>query len=144
MSLPQSLRLTRRRDYEAVRLHGTSAGGKLLGMGVLRSLDDPTNAQPLSGPNAPRKPKLGVIVPKALGHAVVRNKIKRRLRAILREAAGQVPPWRIVTIARRGAVQADFASLRREWYRLAKRLELLPSAKARREDSPHASGSCMS
>ncbi len=129
MSLPRPLRLTRRRDYEAVRLRGASTGGRLLGMGILKevppekALPDQHAAPPTAAPRP--KPRLGVIVPKALGPAPMRNRIKRRLREILREVMDDVPPYFIVTIARRGAVGADFADLRAEWRRLARRLGVL-------------------
>lgn len=107
--------MTRRREFEAVRLKGQSAGGRLLALGVLPGLF------PFS------KAKAGVIVPKALGTAPVRNQIKRRLREIIREAVGQFPPaWGVVTIARRGSVGADYAALRSEWRRLARKTGVLP------------------
>jgi ribonuclease P protein component len=116
MSLPRPVRMTRRREFEAVRLHGSSAGGRLIALGLLV-------------PAAAVKPKAGVIVPKALGSAPVRNRLKRQLREIIREAlpaleaAGARPPS-FVTIARRGSVGARFADLRSEWHRLARKTGL--------------------
>ena len=121
MSLPRPVRMTRRRDYEAVRLRGASVGGRLMALG---RLDDPSAT----------KPKAGVIVPKALGCAPVRNRLKRQLREIIRQAlpmlesASSRPPV-FVTIARRASVQASFAELRAEWHRLARKAGLWPDAR---------------
>ncbi len=119
MSLPRPVRMTRRRDFEAVRLDGISAGGRLLALGLLR------------GASAPG-PAFGVIVPKSLGSAPVRNRIKRRLREIVRAALPVLEsqghsPFFCVTIARRASPQATFADLHREWHRLARKTGLWPS-----------------
>ncbi len=129
MSLPRPVRMTRRREFEAVRLRGSSVGGKLLAIGFLE--------QPLAvnQPMAVIQPKAvklmaGVIVPKALGCAPVRNRLKRCLREIIREALPTMErePARpaFVTIARRASAGADFASLRAEWHRLARKAGLCP------------------
>lgn len=120
MSLPRPVRMKRRRDFEAVRLRGSSVGGRLLAVGTLTG--ESTVA-----------PKVGVIVPKALGSAPVRNRLKRRLREIIRgalpvmEAAAAQPPV-FVTIARRASVQAEFAELHAEWFRLARKAGLWPAS----------------
>jgi ribonuclease P protein component len=120
MSLPRPVRMTHRRDFEAVRLHGSSVGSRLLALG---RLDVPATA----------KPKAGVIVPKALGVAPVRNRLKRQLREIIREAlpvlesASAHPPV-FVTIARRASVHAGFDELRTEWFRLARKVGLWPAS----------------
>ena len=52
-------------------------------------------------------PRLGVAVPKATGTAVTRNRIKRQLREIWRERAGQLPARRdYVLVARPGLPEA--------------------------------------
>ena len=77
----------------------------------------------------------GVIVPKALGCAPVRNRLKRCLREIIREALptleGEIARPAFVTIARRASTSADFASLRAEWHRLARKVGLCPPRTAR-------------
>lgn len=129
MSLPRPVRMTRRREFEAVRLRGSSVGGKLLAIGFLEqplAVDNPL------ADNQPAAVKLmaGVIVPKALGCAPVRNRLKRCLREIIREALPTMErePARpaFVTIARRASAGADFASLRAEWHRLARKVGLCP------------------
>ena len=75
------------------------------------SLADPglseTRGQPM---------RSGVTVTKKIGNAVVRNRMKRRFRALLREL---LPSQGIggadhVMIGREGGVERDFAALRRE------------------------------
>ena len=129
MSLPRPVRMTRRRDYEAVRLRGASVGGRLMALG---RLDDP----------AATKPKAGVIVPKALGCAPVRNRLKRQLREIIRQAlpvmeASSPRPPVFVTIARRASVQASFTELRTEWHRLARKAGLWPNSRDTAIPRPH-------
>ncbi len=117
MSLPRPVRMTRRREFEAVRLRGSSVGGKLLAIGFL---DQPEAVKLMAG----------VIVPKAIGCAPVRNRLKRCLREIIREALptleGETARPAFVTIARRASAGADFASLRAEWHRLARKAGLCP------------------
>jgi len=59
-------------------------------------------------------PRLGVTCTKALGGAVVRNRIKRRLREAFRLHRAAVPGcWDIVLNPRRTAIEAPFADLER-------------------------------
>ncbi|MGI8602558.1 MAG: ribonuclease P protein component [Verrucomicrobiales bacterium] len=113
MSLPRALRITKRREYETIRLQGRRITGRLLVLGVL---DDPQVATY----------KAGFIVPKALGKAVLRNRTKRRLREIVRRRAVALRPHiKVVTLARRQAVEAQFADLEKEWWSLARKAGLL-------------------
>lgn len=61
-------------------------------------------------------PRVGLTVPKALGKAVDRNRIKRRLRAIVRanlERLGQAPVD-VVLHPKRSVLDADYRTLERE------------------------------
>lgn len=62
-------------------------------------------------PNGLSYPRWGVTTGKKLGTAVVRNRIKRRLREIMRQATLR-PGRDIVIVARSGAVTAEFGDLR--------------------------------
>jgi ribonuclease P protein component len=68
--------------------------------------------------------RVGFTVTKKIGGAVVRNRMKRRLRALARELlpAGGIPGADYVLIGRSGGIERDFALLRQE---LASALERL-------------------
>ena len=60
--------------------------------------------------------RFGVTVTKKIGNAVVRNRMKRRFRALLREALPQagINGADHVLIGREGGIERDFAALRDE------------------------------
>ncbi len=67
--------------------------------------------------------RIGLTAPRALGKAVVRNRIKRRFREAARlhlPALGS--GWDVVFNPRRAAYQADFAALEKEVTRLFENL----------------------
>lgn len=70
--------------------------------------------------------RLGVTVSVKLGHAVVRNRVRRRLREIYRLQEDKLlPGYDIVVVARVRAVHSKYAVLERDFLRLAKKLQLL-------------------
>lgn len=60
--------------------------------------------------------RFGITVTKKIGNAVVRNRMKRRFRALLRDALPTegLPDHDHVLIGREGGVERDFAALRQE------------------------------
>jgi ribonuclease P protein component len=59
-----------------------------------------------------RRSRVGVTVGSSVGGAVVRNRVRRRIKAILDRYPLGAPPWRdIVFIARPGAGELGFAEL---------------------------------
>lgn len=70
--------------------------------------------------------RTGIITSRKNGHAVVRNRIRRRLREIVRRHQHDVAAgiW-IVIIAQPGAASSTYQRLEDEWLRLAKRASIL-------------------
>ena len=77
-------------------------------------------------PNGTKTSRLGFTVSTKLGHAVVRNRVRRRLREIYRHTEEDLKPgYDLVVVARSAAVEADFALLERNFRHLCEKLELL-------------------
>lgn len=56
-------------------------------------------------------PKAGISVPNSVGKAVVRNKIRRRIRAVLQPLMPRVKPAQLVISVRKGAEEMTFAQI---------------------------------
>jgi ribonuclease P protein component len=71
---------------------------------------------------------VGFITTRQIGGAVVRNRVRRRLREVVRQARPHLKSgcW-IVLIARRASATASSDRLRDEWSRLAERAGLWKS-----------------
>ena len=81
--------------------------------------------------NRTNENRVGVTVSKKLGKAVVRNRVRRRLREVYRLHESRfLPGWDIVVVARGRAVDASFSDLTRAYLSLAKKSGIL------REDQP--------
>jgi ribonuclease P protein component len=110
---PKSRRLTRTAEFQRVRVEGKSVRGELLTLAFLKDAE--------SSPA-----RAGFITSKRVGHAVVRNRTRRRLREIFRKHQCEIPVgiW-LVTIATSRAARASFAALEDEWLRLTRRAFIL-------------------
>ena len=76
--------------------------------------------------NGGKTNRLGFTVSTKLGHAVVRNRTRRRLREIYRLHEGELRTGMdIVVVARMRAAGSDYHQLERSFLRLADKLELL-------------------
>jgi ribonuclease P protein component len=112
-SFPKTRRLTHRSEYERVKRNGITQRGKLLML----------NAMPMDNSDPWRA---GFVTSGRLGGAVVRNRVRRRLREIVRRHQDQLRQgfW-FVIIARHQAATASYGVLEDEWLRLARRASIL-------------------
>ena len=77
-------------------------------------------------PNRTATNRVGITVGKKLGHAVVRNRVRRRLREIYRIHEDRFSSgWDIVVVARTRCVGADFQKLTHAYLSLAEKAGVL-------------------
>lgn len=70
--------------------------------------------------------RVGVTVSKKLGHAVVRNRVRRRLREVYRLNENLFAPgWDIVVVARSRCLHASFSALTQSYLSLAEKAGIL-------------------
>src|SRR5581483_9665799 len=106
-SFPRAKRLLQRADFERVRRQGAFVRGNLLSIGCLKSDGAQSRA--------------GFVTSRRIGNAVVRNRVRRRLREIFRRhQEGIRGSHDLVTVANPASAKATFAELEHEWLRLAK------------------------
>ncbi|WP_369203298.1 ribonuclease P protein component [Streptomyces sp. PU-14G] len=107
--LPTENRLRRREDFATAVRRGRRAGRPLLVV-HLRSRTDPHASEGEVPPT-----RAGFVVSKAVGNAVVRNRVKRRLRPLMRERLCKLPTGSLVVVrALPGAGDADHTQLARD------------------------------
>jgi len=105
---PKSVRILKSADFRKAYNEGTRFTSRCFAAFCLR-----VRRQPSDGP------RLGFTVPRAFGKAVLRNRVKRRIREALRVRLLDVAPeWDIVINPRRPAIAAPVEELRREVDRL--------------------------
>jgi ribonuclease P protein component len=87
-------RLTRSRDFEAVYREGRSTSTRFLVLYWFPRTDE-------------SEPRLGLAVPKGVGTATVRNRVKRRLRELWGDRLEKIAPGHdYVLVARPGLAEA--------------------------------------
>ncbi|HEX9573789.1 MAG TPA: ribonuclease P protein component [Myxococcales bacterium] len=113
LSFPKSARLLRRSEFAGLKQHGRGF------------VDGPLAASWIPRPAEPTRPgmarsaaRVGITVSSKVGEAVVRNRVKRRLREAIRHELHQLPPVDLVLVARSSATRATVAELR-AWVRRA-------------------------
>ncbi len=76
--------------------------------------------------NHTKQNRVGITVGKKLGHAVVRNRVRRRLREVYRlNESLFCPGWDIVVVARTRAVKATFSQLTKAYLSLGEKAGIL-------------------
>jgi ribonuclease P protein component len=112
LRFPKSARLARSSEFIRVRSEGKAVHGKFM---------------VLSAAKTGLETRVGFITSRRVGGAVQRNRVRRRLREIVRVTRPDLESgWWVVTVARPAAVQASFTELRQEWLRLARKLQIIP------------------
>ena len=77
-------------------------------------------------PNRSATNRVGITASKKLGHAVVRNRVRRRLREVYRlNEELFAPGWDIVVVARSRCINADFGKLTHAYLSLAQKAGVL-------------------
>ena len=106
--LPQQSRMRRPEEFRLALRTGRRAGGSVVAGHLL--LPSGHHGAVLPGDPA----KVGLIVSRAVGSAVVRNRVKRRLRELMRRRVASLPGGCLLVLrahpAAAGARQADLAA----------------------------------
>ncbi|MCL4535034.1 MAG: ribonuclease P protein component [Bacteroidetes bacterium] len=105
-------RLTKRAEFEKVRRDGKAWGNPWVVV--------------YASPNAVSVTRFGFSIGRRLGTAVVRNRVRRRLREIVRRYTERLRPgWDLVIIARQRAVAASYQELQAAMHQALERTGLL-------------------
>jgi ribonuclease P protein component len=108
LGFPRSSRILRPAEFRATYENGLRISGPLFAAFCRKRTEAEEEKACLPGV------RLGLTVPRAIGGAVVRNRIKRRLRAAFRLRRAEFgAQWDIVLNPRRAALDASFAALER-------------------------------
>lgn len=134
MALPKANRLTSRQDFQAVFREGIRRSGPHLTLRALRpktAAPDPDAADKATQPppNKQHYPtRIGIsISTKVSKRAVVRNRLKRQLRAVFQCLLPQLlPGWRLVVVVQPSAAQeCDYQQFLQELEQLLVEAEVL-------------------
>ncbi|HEY1389508.1 MAG TPA: ribonuclease P protein component [Ktedonobacterales bacterium] len=114
--LRRAQRLRSPRDFQRVRAQGRRVSGAVLLLGyAARSASGDSNLT-----------RIGFSVSRRVGGAVVRNRVKRRLREVMRRRLARIAPgYDLVITARPGAADARMETLEQEVAGLLARARLL-------------------
>ncbi|HEV2577584.1 MAG TPA: ribonuclease P protein component [Acidobacteriaceae bacterium] len=109
MTSSTNFRLRKHADYQRVYKAGRKQFGRQMAyFSALRDADAAARSETTG-------PRVGLTVPKALGKAVARNRIKRRLREAVRGALPLLSaPVDVVLHPKRTVLEADFTLIQRE------------------------------
>jgi ribonuclease P protein component len=113
LSFSKTKRLVRPVEFGRVKSEGITHRGRTLILGVLVMPDE-------------KSFRAGFVTSKRIGGAVVRNRVRRRLRDVVRTQQGRLREgfW-FVVVARPAAARATYRALKDEWLHLAERASIL-------------------
>ena len=113
LRFPKAARLTQTAEFTRVRTEGRPVHGKMITLGVLKGC-------------GPTDGRVGIVTSKRVGNAVMRSRVRRRLREIFRAIRPQLIPglW-LVIVAKSPAAKATSAALSEEFSQLAQRCRIL-------------------
>lgn len=104
MAFPRTARILKRAEFRQIYENGFRVSSPLFAAFCF--------ARPATEPQT--GPRLGLTVPRAVGKAVERNRIKRRLREAFRLHRHEIEPqWDVVLNPRRSMLDASFAEVER-------------------------------
>ena len=132
MALPKTNRLQSRQDFRAVFREGIRRSGPHLTLRALQSKADKPNldaatTQPVSVVR-PTPTRIGISISlKVSKRAVIRNRIKRQIRAAFRQLLPKLSPgWRLVVVVQPSAAQeCDYQQFLQELKQLLAEAEVL-------------------
>ena len=113
LRFPKSARLTQSAEFKKVKHEGKAYHGKFMVLNVLKNSE-------------PQPARTGFITSRRVGGAVQRNRVRRRLRELVRASRPDLKNgcW-LVLIARASAVRASWQELHDEWIALARQSAIL-------------------
>lgn len=147
MALPQANRLKRRAEFQEVYQRGLRRNGRYFKVLALRQRGGARHSPPakpaevknhrthsktliragVQGEESKQPTRIGISISQKVSKlAVIRNRIKRQIRAALRLMLPQIPPgWLLVIVVLQGAQECDYAQILRELEQLLVEAELL-------------------
>ena len=113
LRFPKAARLTQSAEFARVRTEGKPVHGKMLVLGVLKGRGESDG-------------RVGIVTSRRVGSAVIRNRVRRRLREVFRAMRPRLIPgvW-LVVVANSSAASATLAALSEECSQLARRGAIL-------------------
>lgn len=113
LRFPKAARLTQTAEFARVRTEGRPVHGKMITLGVLKGCGATDG-------------RVGIVTSKRVGIAVMRSRVRRRLREIFRAMRPRLIPglW-LVIVAKSPAAKATSPALGEEFSQLAQRCRIL-------------------
>jgi ribonuclease P protein component len=109
LRFPKAARLARVAEFARVRTEGKPVHGRMMVIGILKE-------------SGAEETRVGIVTSRKVGNAVVRNRVRRKLREIFRATRPRLLPglW-LVIVAKQPAAAASVAALTGEWSQLVRR-----------------------